>query len=296
MFKFVQDGFEQAGVIFAPDDCERLKQDVLATRDLREIFLSEQDYRRDPQRRGILPKPGRNLMAKMDPRFIFFNEAFRDVVLRVTGPRGRILDYAFVAAVPKHYLPAWVQAELSGAPNGNLGQFVREEFRDIIYFNGIDFHQDILDFPYREVDFVTLYIYCDQVGKNNAPVVVVPRSHELGVTQFPHEISALGGTRIRYGSKGDAGEYSCFELTGSAGSMAFWHGAILHGTQPQTVDHPRISCRILVQRNLGDPAACELSEVNKGIRGPLSLDTLRRDLGSADELIMRRNVINSLVF
>lgn len=295
MFTFIRDGFERAGVIFAPEDCERLKRDVLATRDFRTIFLEEADYRRNPQRRGILPRPGRNLMAKMDPRFIFFNEAFRDIVARVTGPRGRILDYAFVAAIPRHYLPAWVQAELAGAPNANLGQFIREEFRDLINFTGIDFHQDIIDFPYRELDFATMYIYCDRVGRSNAPVVVVPRSHELGVTRFPHDIATVGERRIRYGNERESAEYDCVEVTGTAGSMAFWHGAILHGTQPQTVDHPRVSCRILVQKNAQDPAACELAEANRAIRGPLSLPDLRRDIASSGELMMRRNVINTLV-
>jgi hypothetical protein len=294
MFTFIRDGFERAGVIFTPEDCQQLKHDVLATRDFRAIFLEEAEYRRNPQRRGILPRPGRNLMARMDPRFIFFNEAFREIVSRVTGPRGRILDYAIVAAIPRHYLPDWVQAELTDAPNANLGQFIREEFRDVINFTGIDFHQDIIDFPYRELDFVTMYIYCDDVGRNNAPVIVVPGSHKLGVTRFPHNIATLGGRRIRYGNEQESVEYECVEVTGTAGSMSFWHSAILHGTQPQTVDHPRISCRILVQKNPQDPAACELADVNSTIRGPLSLPDLRRDIANSGELILRRNIINAL--
>src|SRR5690349_2043650 len=112
MFTFIPDGFEQTGVIFAPEECERLKQDVLATRDFRKVFLDESEYRQNPERRGNNPRPGRNLLARMDPRFIFFNQKFGEIVARVMGPRARILDYVLVGAMPKHYLPTWVKTEL----------------------------------------------------------------------------------------------------------------------------------------------------------------------------------------
>ena len=47
-----------------------------------------------------------------------------------------------------------------------MGRFIKEKYRDITYFRGIDFHQDIIDFPHKQSDFATFYVYLDNVDKN----------------------------------------------------------------------------------------------------------------------------------
>ena len=78
---------------------------------------------------------------------------------QVLGPRWRILDYKFVVGIDHDTLPQWLHEEIGDRPIANLGPYVKEKFRDMTYFRGIDFHQDILDFPDRESDFITVYIY-----------------------------------------------------------------------------------------------------------------------------------------
>ena len=52
----------------------------------------------------------------------------------------------------------------------------KEEHRDLTYFKGIDFHQDIIDFPDRDPDFITAYIYLDKVDTKTSPLYLIPNS------------------------------------------------------------------------------------------------------------------------
>jgi Phytanoyl-CoA dioxygenase (PhyH) len=288
---FAGDGFVSLGVVFPPEECRALKTEVLRTRDFRDVFLTEEKFRRNPQRRGTNPRPGRNLLARIDPRFIFFNQRFNEEMVHVVGPHKRILDYVLVAAIPHHYLPDWIKAETENVPANNLGPFIKEEYRDITYFTGIDFHQDILDFPYRDADFVTAYVYLDKVTTDTAPLIAVPRSHELGVTIFPHKIklSPSGLTLLYENDLGITGEYEWVEVIGDAGSLAYWHCATLHGTRPQKNDSPRISVRILVEKNSREPDTCELDRANQLIKGELSLEKIRVDIDKEGKSVVREN-------
>ena len=70
----------------------------------------------------------------------------------------------------------------------NLGKYIKEEHRDLTYFKGIDFHQDIIDFPDRDPDFITAYIYLDKADTKTSPLYLIPNSFKLGATSFPHNL------------------------------------------------------------------------------------------------------------
>ena len=55
----------------------------------------------------------------------------------------------------------------------HLGAFVRPEFRDVTYFYGIDFHQDLIDYKNRPADFLTLYVYLHPVTRSDAPLFLL---------------------------------------------------------------------------------------------------------------------------
>ncbi len=293
-FSFVKDGFESMTQVFSKHDCTQLLSKAMSSRDFKNIFMSESDYRKNPKQIGNAPRPGRNLLAKLDTEFIFSNSNFLQTMTRLLGPRWRVLDYKFVVGLEDEAIPDWISEELADRPVANVGAYVKEAFRDMTYFRGIDFHQDIIDFPDREADFITVYIYLDDVDESSAPLVIIPRSHQFGATIFPHNLKQKSdGSYIYQDDLGKQMTLSSVSLTGQVGTMYFWHSAILHGTQPTIGNERRISVRILVEKNSRSLKSCELDEVNSEIRGPLALGMTRRDLDDQGNSVLRQNIINS---
>ena len=127
----------------------------------------------------------------------------------------------------------------------NLGAFIKPEYRDITYFHGIDYHQDIIDYKDRLTDFITLYVYLDDVTENDAPLFLLPESHKAGATTFPHDLVKVNDKYI-YNQNQELNE---IVLTGPAGTTYFWHSTTLHGTQPTKTSSPRISLRYLISKH-----------------------------------------------
>jgi len=188
-------------------------------------------------------------------------------------------------------VPDWLKARIKGNPVNNLGAFVRPEVRDVTYFYGIDFHQDLIDFRDRDADFLTLYVYLHPVGPQDAPLYLLEGSHALGATLFPHALSPDGAGHWRYeDGAGQARRVRQQVLTGQAGYAAIWHPCTLHGTQPDAADHERISLRYLVAR--GAASWSGIDRVNATLAGPLRLSTTRVDLGDDGQARIRGNVVN----
>ena len=86
-------------------------------------------------------------------------------------------------------------------------------------------------------------------------------------------------------------ETETLRLTGPGGSLYLWHSNLLHGTQPNLHDKPRISLRNLVEKNTEEENDCPLDNMNKIIKGSLKLTKTRRDL----EEKLKVNFINKSV-
>ncbi|NBB65688.1 hypothetical protein GVN18_41225 [Pseudomonas sp. ODNR1LW] len=258
------------------------------------LFLEEEAFDHDPQYRGVNPRPGRNLLERFDADLAFV-EQDRSVVSTLTellGPDYVITDRKIVCGVPSRSIPDWLKARIEGAPVNNLGPYVRPEYRDVTYFYGIDFHQDIIDFKDREADFVTLYVYLHSVTRSDAPLFLLEGSHVLGATTFPHMLSRKDAQTWLYESPdGQSVEVRQSILTGETGFAALWHPFTLHGTQPDTADHERISLRYLISRR--SSAAGGISAVNAAIRGPLLLQTTRMDLAADGSAQIKGNLVRT---
>jgi hypothetical protein len=291
---FLKFGFEACGQVFEPALCKKLLEDVDKSRDFNALFLDEKTFRENPQMKGVNPRPGRNLLGRLEADFIFGHTFFAKRMEQVLGPSWRVLDHKFVMGVPDSWLPDWVREETEGAPVANLGGYIRPEFRDMTYFHGIDFHQDIIDYKTRNCDFVTAYVYLDEAGLESSPLHVIPKSQEQGASKFPHKI-VTSGMQISYsGDNGQTADYDMEILTGPPGSLYFWHPATLHGTMPHKDSSPRISVRILAEKNDQRLIDCELDQLNAKIDGPLSLLETRRDLDEQGNAILRENIINKI--
>lgn len=257
------------------------------------LFLSEADFDADPQYRGVNPRPGRNLLERFQPELAFVEQAPQIVqaMTALLGEGYKIMDRKVVCGVPAQSIPAWLKARIAGNPVNNLGAYVKPQYRDVTYFYGIDFHQDLIDHQDREADFVTLYVYLHKVTRADAPLFVLENSHSLGAAVFPHDLTKTGPEAWTY-RNGDRGEVACRQvmLTGEAGFAATWHACTLHGTQPDEGDAERISLRYLLGPAEG--ARGGLHAVNAALGAPMRLQSTRVDLDSAGAAAIKFNAVS----
>ncbi|MGY6627807.1 MAG: phytanoyl-CoA dioxygenase family protein [Oceanicaulis sp.] len=294
---FDQLGYDRIDCRFDPADLAGLLAAVAGTRRFDgSLFLSEAEYEADPVHRGTNPRPGRNLAEMLDGLIapLEADAALTSALRRVLGPGYRVMDRKFVVGMPHSEIPAWLRARIENNNVNNLGAYIRPEYRDMTYFWGIDLHQDLIDWSAREADFITVYVYLENVGPGDAPLFLLPRSHGLGADIFPHDLTLLDRDEAlsRYAANGASIEERAVRLTGPAGAVHFWHACLLHGTQPTAGDRRRISLRYLIEM---DPQAhdCELARVNAAIPYPLSIDQTRRDLAASGVAVIKGNFVNT---
>lgn len=290
---FARDGAHIFDDLVDPAAAADLLADIRATRPFdHRLFLTEAEFDADPQYVGVNPRPGRNLLERFEDRLGFIEDAphIAAALRALLGEGYELLNRKVVCGVPQASVPDWLRQRILGNPVNNLGAYVRPEYRDVTYFYGIDFHQDLIDYRDRPADFLTLYVYLHPVGRQDAPLFLLTGSHRLGGTVFPHDLQRDGGDAWTY-RDGRGGEVKTHQrlLTGPAGFAAIWHACTLHGTQPDAADHERISLRYLLARGHG-PAG--LDAVNATLSGPLALPQTRTDLAPDGRATVKGNVVN----
>uniref|UniRef100_B0T296 Phytanoyl-CoA dioxygenase n=1 Tax=Caulobacter sp. (strain K31) TaxID=366602 RepID=B0T296_CAUSK len=258
-----------------------------------DLFLSEAAFDADPQYIGVNPAPGRNLLERFedDLAFVEKDPAIVAAVSALLGDGYEILLKKLICGVPSSVVPNWLKARIAGNPVNNLGAYVKAPFRDITYFYGIDFHQDLIDYKDREADFITLYIYLHDVGAHDAPLFLLEDSHRLGGTLFPHDLTKNPEGWLYRDGRGHEIQTKQHLLTGKAGYAAMWHACTLHGTQPDAADNERLSLRYLIARKPGAPAP-GMDAVNATLLGPLSLEATRQDLDARGAAQIKANSVN----
>lgn len=280
--------------ILDPKAAQDLLAKIRGTRNFdHRLFLSEAEFDADPQYKGVNPGPGRNLLDRFSDQVGFVEEAsaIREAVGAILGSDYQILNRKIVCGVPQSSIPDWLRSRILGNPVNNLGPYIRPEYRDVTYFYGIDFHQDLIDYPDRPADFLTLYIYLHKVTESDAPLFLLEGSHSFGGTIFPHQLTKGEGGVWNYADgHGNALTARQVILTGDAGFAAMWHACTLHGTQPDAADHERISLRYLLARGVKESG---IDEINRRISGPLSLEATRRDLAADGRAVIRSNAVNT---
>ncbi|MGA0605323.1 hypothetical protein ACO2Q0_04920 [Phenylobacterium sp. VNQ135] len=293
----VSDFIRQGAHLFDAKVDQQAASDLLAairaTRRFDEtLFLSEAEFDADPQYTGVNPRPGRNLLEQFEDRLGFVEQAphIVEAMTALLGEGYEILNKKLVCGVPAKSVPAWLRERIHGNPVNNLGAYVKPQNRDVTYFYGIDFHQDLIDYKEREADFLTLYVYLHPVTKSDAPLYLLEGSHRLGGSVFPHDLTRTGEESWLY-RNGEHGEANVRQriLTGDGGFAAIWHACTLHGTQPDAADHERISLRYLIAR--GAARRSGMDAVNATLTGPLSLSDTRKDLDAAGAAVIRQNTV-----
>jgi hypothetical protein len=290
---FRERGYHRFDAPVDPAAARRMLANIRATRAFdASLFLSEAAFDADPQYVGVNPRPGRNLLERFeaDLAFVERDPAIVAGLTELLGDGYETLNRKVVCGVPARSVPAWLKTRITDNPVNNLGAYVRPEYRDVTYFYGIDFHQDLIDFKDRDADFVTLYVYLHPVGAHDAPLYLLEESHRLGGTLFPHDLAPeAGGWRYRDGRGGEVMTRQVM-LTGAAGFTAMWHACALHGTQPDAADNERLSLRYLFAKRPG--ARGGLDAVNASLRGPIRLGDTRADLDAKGAARIKANSVN----
>jgi len=259
------------------------------------LFQDEADFLANPHHIGVNPRPGRNLLETFEDQLGFIERSpmIVQALIDLLGSDYEIVGKKIVCGVPDSVMPQWVKTLIEGNPVNNLGAFVKPQYRDITYFYGIDFHQDLIDFKDRDADFVTLYCYLHPVTRADAPLFLLDGSHRLGATVFPHDLTRVSDETWRYSNrKGGETEVSQRVLTGETGFTAVWHACTLHGTQPDAADHERISLRYLFARKPGSVAG--IDAVNRALNGPVRLAGTRVDIADNGVPVMKGNTVNQV--
>ncbi|OYW95891.1 MAG: hypothetical protein B7Z13_00300, partial [Caulobacterales bacterium 32-67-6] len=189
---FIAHGAHVFDELIDPQAAAALLADIRATRPFdHRLFLSEAEFDADPQHVGVNPRPGRNLLERFEDRLGFVEQAahITSALQALLGEGYELLNRKVVCGVPQTSVPPWLRARILGNPVNNLGAYVRPEYRDVTYFYGIDFHQDLIDYRDRPADFLTLYVYLHPVSRLDAPLFLLTGSHQLGGTVFPHDLT-----------------------------------------------------------------------------------------------------------
>lgn len=291
---FVEKGYAIFPEFIDTAACEKLISSISTRKTLTNLFLSEKEFKDAPMMRGVNPRPGRNLAEELPMNIVYQSKNFKNLMQQIFGPNFSVMDCKLVMGIPTRNLPEWLLPKIKNNLVNNLGPYVKQEYRDVTYFHGIDYHQDIIDYPEKISNFITAYIYLDKVTSEDAPIHILEKSHKLGCSVFPHNLCKdHNGNAYNY--KNDFGlELRCSEkvLLGNPGDFFIWHPATLHGTQPAKSLTPRLSLRLLIECSTELNENSWLQKTNSTIEGPFKLNKTRDDLDKLGAARIKGNKIN----
>ena len=273
--RLAQEGFAQWPRMLDAQKARALQAAILGTRMFdQSLFLTEAEWDAGPKSHARTnPGPGFNLLEKMEEKldFIHADAGLNAMLTMLLGEGFCWYQKKLVCRLTREMIPAWLLARFEGKPANSFGAFIRPEYRDIGYFYDADLHQDIHDYPrwpQKEHRLLTFYVYLDEVGVEDAPLLLLPGTHVLGVTDFQHDVRRDGEQWYYRDGRGSGLRSRMEVMTGGAGHVGLWHSCLLHGSGYVRSGRPRISLRYLVGRGKGS-APCGLDAINAQVAGPL---------------------------
>lgn len=243
------------------------------------LFKSQKVFEKKQQYKKTNPGKGKfNLAEKFDLNFIENSKEIKSILKKILGKDYEIVIKKFVVAVPESWIPSWLKQKVNNSLAPNLGPFIKNKYRDVTYFRGIDYHMDQIDFPNQPSDFITLYIYLNDTTSKMSPLNILEGSHIFGQTKFPHIIKKCQNNNyLRYGTKlNNLKRFKKKKLVGKSGTVYVWSSLTLHGTQPQeNKDDFRISLRYIIRKS---NKVSKTTEINNLIKNVLPIKTMRDDV------------------
>lgn len=255
---FIKNGFVEFNCLLDKQECSKLYNKIKNTRKWGlELFQSENKYKLEFKKKPkIKLNPGKgiqNLVDEHNLEFIEKNKSIIEFLKIILGENYEIMLSKFVVAVPNHWMPNYVKQLNKKRLISNFNEFIKKEFRDVTYFRGIDYHMDSIDWEKKNNEFITMYIYLNDIDESMSPLNIIKKSHIFGHTSFPHYVKTdKSHLNVEYSP--DNKNYKKFKtqkLLGKTGSLYIWTSNTLHGTSPSFDDNEsfRISLRYLIKKN-----------------------------------------------
>lgn len=260
MRKHKYSSFKDKGIIkfnklLSENDCRNINNLLSKNRNWgKELFLSEKDFLKQKKYKKINPgKNIQNLVNKFDLKFIENNQTIVNFLKITLGNNYKIILSKFIVSIPYRWMPRYVKELDKKDPVKNLNKFIKKKYRDVTYFQGLDFHMDSIDRPYNNNKFITLYVYLDKVTRQMSPLEIVEGSHKFGHDTWPHYIKNNNNNSLNY-SLDNKVFYKLKKsvLSGNMGDVFIWTSNTLHGTSKPSIKSKktRISLRYLIEKNV----------------------------------------------
>ena len=277
---FHQLGCENLGVILDKNKCFELRSLIDKNRplDSKIFYKNKDDFIKHGRWEKYAPGLGHNFIENMDLSFIEKNPSFVEQVSKVLGKNYSILKKAVIRSVSGHYIPEWLQKYLIDVGRPSLNPFIRDEYQDVQYFYRTDFHQDKTR---PQSNFVTFYVYLDDVDRDYSALRLLTSSHLAGTTQYPHNLRKSCEDKRAWfytGSEGKTLKCKEVDIVGKAGLVSCFHGLTLHGTPLNNSKNPRISLRYLISPEKNNKSNTLFNQANKLIYGPQNINIYRHDI------------------
>ena len=277
---FLKNGIVEFNQLLNEKKCNDLYKKIIKNRLWgSNLFKSQKVFEKKQQYKKTNPGKGKfNLAEKFDLNFIENSKEIKSILKKILGKDYEIVIKKFVVAVPESWIPSWLKQKVNNSLAPNLGPFIKNKYRDVTYFRGIDYHMDQIDFPNQPSDFITLYIYLNDTTSKMSPLNILEGSHIFGQTKFPHIIKKCQNNNyLRYGTKlNNLKRFKKKKLVGKSGTVYVWSSLTLHGTQPQeNKDDFRISLRYIIRKS---NKVSKTTEINNLIKNVLPIKTMRDDV------------------
>lgn len=282
---YPENGCADFGTVVDPVACAKLRTWINERRPVnKEIFYaSEEEFRKKGRWERYAPgRTDHNLLIDptLDLSFIEKNPSFLEMLQQFCGPDYFIFKKSIIRSMPRWATPDWLLDYVMDVGRPNMNPFVRDEFQDVQYFLYTDFHQDKTR---PESDFVTVYIYLDDVDPQYSALQILTGSHKFGMTVYPHSVRrSVRDKNIWFYSDGLGNHMKCpmKTVTGGPGSISAFHCMTLHGTGFNDSPNPRISLRYLIFKGDAKPRDCLQDQANARVIGPMRILHSRLDVGS----------------
>ena len=187
---FTIDGFVRFNELLDQEECKKIDNNLKNNRNWgMDLFQSEESFlnefkdkpkkRTNPGYKGV-----QNLIDQYNMNFIEQNDTIVRILNTILGFDYEIMLSKFVVAVSEIWMPEYVKKRNQEMLVPNFNQFMKKEYRDVTYFRGIDYHMDSVDWENQDNQFITMYIYLNDVDKSMSPLNIAKGSHIYGHSPF----------------------------------------------------------------------------------------------------------------
>ena len=271
---FIKNGYCSFKNLLSEKKSKDLNDKIINLRKLgKNIFLSKENYiKKKKSKKKYISK---NILDNFSTDYFLKNKKLLKKVQLLLGKNYELYASRVICAIPHIWMPKWITKKMD-LESPNIGEFIKDEFRDIRFFHGIDYHMDLIDFSKEDANFITVYIYLDKVTKKMSPLNILPKSHMAGSDPYPHKLLKHKDKVIYQSDLGKKIVTKPKELIGSAGDVWAWHGCLLHGTNFNVQGNiPRLSLRLIYRQTKKSKAPINL--VNGKIKNTIALKKMRQN-------------------